>query len=168
MHFAVISTSTTFLLQLGFLLLERRRIVERLPHETCMRDELLPLHPQTIECYNKSRRDSLFRHMGRLAFISVVLVVAAVDDTSALVRGVPNLDSKIAAAPDFPRKMLTPLYLSSSRVRRSIACKTEPFVKSGILLFCIVNRRTLSYNLGKGGHHAEKRPMNEMFDDIVR
>ena len=37
-----------------------------------------------------------------------------------------------------------------------------------IFCFCIVNRRTLSYNLGKGGHRAEKRPTNEMFDDIVR
>ena len=37
-----------------------------------------------------------------------------------------------------------------------------------IFLFCIVNRRTLSYNFVKGEHRAEKRPMDEVFDDIVR
>ena len=37
-----------------------------------------------------------------------------------------------------------------------------------IFLFCIVNRRTLPYNFVKGGHRAEKRPMDEVFDDIVR
>lgn len=37
-----------------------------------------------------------------------------------------------------------------------------------IFLFCIVNLRPLPYNLVKGGHRAEKRPMDEVFDDIVR
>ena len=45
--------------------------------------------------------------MGRLAFLPVILVVAAVDGTSVLICGMLNFDSKVAAAlaaSDFPRE----------------------------------------------------------------
>ena len=47
---------------------------------------------------NEGRLDFALRHMGRLAFMTIVFLVAAVDDPAVLVRGVPNLDSEEAAA----------------------------------------------------------------------
>ena len=45
--------------------------------------------------------------MGRLAFLPVILVVAAVDGASVFIRRVPNFSTErtaTLAAPDFPRK----------------------------------------------------------------
>ena len=45
--------------------------------------------------------------MGRLAFLPVVLIVAAVDNASVLICGVPDLSVEVSAAfaaPDFPRE----------------------------------------------------------------
>lgn len=47
---------------------------------------------------DEGRLDFALRHMGRLAFMTIVFLVAAVDDPAVLVRGVPNLDSEEAAA----------------------------------------------------------------------
>lgn len=52
----------------------------------------------------------------------VVLVVATIDDPAVLVGAMPDLGSEEAAAFaafDFPEKMLTPLYLPPSRLRRA-------------------------------------------------
>ena len=87
-----------FLLQTGFLLLQLRGVAEGLPDEPGVGDYLLPLRHQLVECRDEGRLDVLLGHMERLAFMPVVLLVAAIDDPAVLVRGVPNLSSKEAAA----------------------------------------------------------------------
>ena len=77
------------------------------PHEPCIRDNLIPLRHQTIERRDEGFLDFLLRHMVRLAFLPVVFVVAAVNNASVFVCGVPDLGSKIAAAlaaSNFPRE----------------------------------------------------------------
>ena len=96
-----------FLLQLGFLLCKRRRIAKGLSDEPRIGDDLLSLRHQSIERRDKCFLDFILRHMGHLAFLPVILVVAAVDSALVLIRGMPNLSSKVAAAlaaSDFPRE----------------------------------------------------------------
>ena len=94
-----------FLLQTGFLLLQLRGVAERLPDEPGIGGNLFPLRHQLVEGRDESRFDFLFGHMGRLALMPVVFVVATVDGAPVLVGAVPDLGSKEAAALaafDFP------------------------------------------------------------------
>ena len=70
----------------------------KLADEPGIGDNLLPLSHQLVEGCDEGRLNFLLSHMGCFAFMPVVLFVAAIDDPAVLVRGVPNLSSKEAAA----------------------------------------------------------------------
>ena len=60
----------------------------------CIGDDFLLLGDQFVVGGDECRLDFLFGHMGCLAFLSVVLAVATVDDSAVSVGGVPYLRAK--------------------------------------------------------------------------
>ena len=80
-----------FLGECRLFLLKFFRGAKRLLHEPGIGDDLLALRHQFVECRDEGRLDLVLRHMRRLAFMPVVLVVATVDDPAVLVGAMPDL-----------------------------------------------------------------------------
>ena len=112
-----------FLPQGGFLLLQLRCVAESLPDEPRIGDNLLPLRHQTGE----GRLDFLLGHMGRLAFMPVVLLVAAVDDPAVLVGRMPNLGSKGVSA-------LAAFYLTGENAHAAVSAACTSSKVSGAMM----------------------------------
>ena len=65
--------------------------------------------------------------MGRLAFMTVVLVVAAIDDPAVLVRGVPNLGSEKTTA-------LAAFYLAGENAHAAVSAACTSSKVSGAMM----------------------------------